>query len=140
MGNLDFAHDPGFSWYCLLLMFSGIAMLVISVVRNQATRRRVVLAIFGLGFFAYGFYLTFVFSSGHYLLFFQAFIVPVLLIFDTFRGRSSRRRQPQPPAAGGTRTMAAPSLQPMTDPGLPPMADPGLPPMADPGLPPMPPS
>ncbi len=101
MGNLNFAHNAGFSWYCLLLMFSGIAMLVIAVLRNQTTQRRVVRAIFGIVFFCYGFYLTFVFSGGHYWLFFQAFIVPVLLIMDTVRGQTARRRVRQlPPPAG----------------------------------------
>lgn len=139
MGNLDFAHHAGFSWYCLLLMFSGIVMLVIAVLRNQATQRRVIRAIFGVGFFAYGFYLAFLWGGGTYLVFFQAFIVPVLLIIDTIRSRGVRR-QPQPPVFAGQQTMAAPSLQPMTDLGLPPMTDPGLPPMPDPGLPPVPPS
>jgi hypothetical protein len=68
MGNLDFAHNAGFSWYCLLLMFSGIAMLVTSVLRYQTLQRRVLRAILGVGFFCYGFYLTFVFSGGHYAL------------------------------------------------------------------------
>jgi hypothetical protein len=91
MGNLNFAHNTGFSWYCLLLMFSGIAMLVIAVLRNQTAQRRIIRAIFGIGFFCYGFYLTFVFSGGHYVLFFQAFIVPILLIVDTVRSRTARR-------------------------------------------------
>ena len=92
MGSLNFAHNAGFSWYCLLLMFSGIAMLVMAVLRNQTTQRRVIRAIFGIGYFLYGFYLTFVFSGGHYFLFFQAFIVPVLLIIDTIRSQAARRR------------------------------------------------
>jgi hypothetical protein len=92
MGNLSFAHNAGFSWYCILLMLSGIAMLVTAVLRNQAVQRRVIRAIFGIGFFCYGFYLTFVFAGGHYVLFFQAFIVPVLLILDTIRSQASRRR------------------------------------------------
>jgi hypothetical protein len=101
MGNLSFAHNAGFSWYCILLMLSGIAMLVTAVLRNQAMQRRVIRAIFGIGFFCYGFYLTFIFSGGHYVLFFQAFIVPVLLILDTIRGRASRRRMRQTVGAGG---------------------------------------
>jgi hypothetical protein len=164
MGNLDFAQHAAFSWYCLLLMFSGIVMLVISVLRNQSTQRRVIRAILGIGFFGYGFYLAFVFGGGSYIVFFQAFIVPVLLIVDTFRSQTARRKQPQPPLNVGMSSMAGPGLQPMTgpglqpmadpglqpmpgpglqpmaDPGLQPMADPGLQPMADPGLPPMPPS
>jgi hypothetical protein len=97
MGNLDFAHNAGFSWYCLLLMFSGIAMLVTSVLRYQTLQRRVLRAILGVGFFGYGFYLTFVFAGGHYALFFQAFVVPVLLLVDTIRTQAARRRLRQPP-------------------------------------------
>ena len=100
MGNLDFAHHVGFSWYCLLLMFSGVAMLVTAVLRNQTTQRRVIRAFFGVGFFIYGFYLTFIFGGGSYFLFFQAFIVPVLLIVDTFRSQAARRRLRQPAGAG----------------------------------------
>jgi len=100
MGNLHFAHNAGFSWYCILLMFSGIAMLVMAVLRNQTTQRRVIRTIFGIGYFLYGSYLTFVFSGGHYVLFFQAFIVPVLLIIDTIRSQVARRRVRQP-AGGG---------------------------------------
>jgi len=137
MGNLDFTHQAGFSWYCLFLMFSGIALLVIAVLRNQTPQRRIVQALFGIGYFGYGFYLTFVFNSGHYVVFFYAFIVPVLLIMGAFRGGTARRPQVQPPVGTGISNMPPPNLQPMVDPGLPPM-DPGLPPVADPGLPPMP--
>jgi hypothetical protein len=101
MGHLNFAHNAGFSWYCILLMLSGIVMLVTAVLRNQALQRRVIRAIFGIGFFCYGFYLTFIFAGGHYVLFFQAFIVPVLLILDTIRGRASRRRMRQTVGVGG---------------------------------------
>ncbi len=100
MGNLNFAHNGGFSWYCILLMVSGIAMLVTAVMRNQARQRRIIRAIFGVGFFCYGFYLTFVFSGGHYVIFFQAFIVPLLLLIDTFRGQVARRRVRQPAGSG----------------------------------------
>jgi hypothetical protein len=100
MGNLNFAHNAGFSWYCILLMFSGIAMLVLAVLRNGRPARRIINAIFGIGFFGYGFYLTFIFSGGHYLVFFKAFIVPVLLIIDTVRIQTTRRRLRQP-AGGG---------------------------------------
>jgi hypothetical protein len=144
MGNLDFGHHAGFSWYCLFLMFSGIVLLLIAVLKKQTTPRRVWRAIFGVGFLGYGFYLTFIFAGGTYFVFFYAFLVPVWLIVDSFRKQPSSR--PQPPLGTGIGNMAGqnpqpiPGLQPMTDSGLPPMADPGLPPMADPGLPPVPPS
>jgi hypothetical protein len=141
MGNLDFTNHAGFSWYCLFLMFSGIALLVIAVLRNQRTQRRVLNALFGIGFFGYGFYLTFIWAGvGSYFVFFYAFILPIWLIVDAFRGGAARRQMAQPPVAVGPGTMAPPNLQPMTDPGVPPVADPGLPPMPDPGLPPTSPS
>lgn len=155
MGNLDFAHHAGFSWYCLFLMASGIVLLLIAVLKNQTTQRRIVRAIFGIGFFAYGFYLTFIFGGGSYFVFFYAFVVPILLIVETFRGRGAASQQSWRPVPGNTTgtagpgvPMANPGLQPMTDPGLPPvvdlglqpMTDPGLPPIADPGLPPTAPS
>jgi hypothetical protein len=92
MGNLNFSLHAGFSWYCLLLMFSGIAMLVLAAVRNQTRSRQVIRAIFGLGFFLYGFYLTFIFSGGHYVIFFQVLILPVLLIVDWYKTQTARRR------------------------------------------------
>lgn len=101
MGNLNFAHNAGFSWYCILLMLSGIAMLLVAVLRNQTVQRRAIRAIFGIGFFCYGFYLTFVFAGGHYVVFFQAFIVPVLLIVDSIRSQTARRRLRQPLGGGG---------------------------------------
>jgi len=137
MGNLDFANHAGFSWYCLFLMFSGIALLVLAVLKKQLPQRRIVQAIFGLGFFGYGFYLTFIWGGGSYFVFFYAFVVPVMLIVNAFRGNATRRVPAQPPVGLGSANMPPVNLQPMVDPG-PPMADPGVPPMRDPGLPPMP--
>lgn len=106
MGNLSFAHNASFSWYCILLMLAGIAMLVLGVVRAQPASRRIIRVIFGIGFFCYGFYLTFIFSGGHYVLFFQAFILPVLLIVDFFR-TTTARRQTRPAAASPPPDMPA---------------------------------
>jgi hypothetical protein len=139
----------------MFLMASGIVLLLIAVLKNQTTQRRVVRALFGIGFFAYGFYLTFIFGGGSYFVFFYAFVVPVMLIVDTFRGRgvaSQQARRPvpvgmtgvagpgTPMANSGLQSMTDPSLPPVADLGLQPMADPGLPPAADPGLPPAQPS
>jgi hypothetical protein len=137
MGNLDFSHNAGFSWYCLFLMFSGIALLLIAVLKNQRRQRRIVQALFGIGFFGYGFYLTFLFGGGSYFIFFYAFIVPVMLIVNAFRGDPARRVPARPPVGAGMASMPPPNLQPMTGPSVQPIADPGLQPMADPGLPPM---
>jgi hypothetical protein len=92
--NLDFSA-PGFSAYVLLLMGSGIAMVVIAspAVRQSSMLLRVLNTVVGLAYFGYGFYLTFLFHGGRYVLFFQAFIVPVLLIVRTVQGNRIARRQ-----------------------------------------------
>jgi len=101
MGNLNFAHNAGFSWYCILLMLSGIAMVVIGVLRNQPSARRVLRIILGIGYFCYGFYLTFLFTGGHYFLFLAAFIVPVLVIVDAVRTNATRQRARSAARGGG---------------------------------------
>src|SRR6185437_14219533 len=103
--NIDFSARPGFSAYVLLLIASGIAMLVIAspTVKRQTKVGRVLNAAFGLGFLGYGIYLGFMFKGGHYVIFFQAFILPIVLIIRTIRGAvtaPAARQQPltYPPA------------------------------------------
>jgi len=100
--NIDFNAAPGFSIYVLLLMFSGIAMLVMAspTVKHSTTGVRALNALFGLGFLGYGFYLAFLFHGGGYLIFFKAFILPVLMIFRTIRGARAARSQERPAQAG----------------------------------------
>jgi apolipoprotein N-acyltransferase len=105
MGNLDFSHHAAFSWYCIFLMLSGLAMVVIGLLPAVRSRRRVLGVIFGVVYFGYGFYLTFVFSGGHYVVFFYAFVLPVLLIADAFKIRAARHRLQQ--AADQQNRMAA---------------------------------
>ena len=108
MGNIDFTNHAGFSWYCLLLMFTGIAMLVIALVRGQTSVSKILNVVFGAGFLIYGFYLTFLFHGGTYFVFFKAFILPALLIVNTIRSAARRRarqalpgqsQSPQPPGS-----------------------------------------
>jgi hypothetical protein len=120
--NIDFAARPGFSAYVLLLMFSGLAMVVVGspVVRSQRALLRLLNVVLGLGFFAYGFYLAFIFNGGNYIIFFKAFILPVVLIV---RSIAASRRRPQtaqwqapaqqPPAAAVSQAQwNAPPVQP----------------------------
>jgi hypothetical protein len=59
---------------------------------------------FGAGFTAYGLCLLLFFQSGHYLLFYYVFLLPILMIFRFFRDRSAfRARQ------GAAPSQAAPS-------------------------------
>ena len=88
--------------YVLFLIGSGIAMLVIACVKSgQTTARRVWNAVFGAGFTLYGLYLLLFFRGGHYLIFFYAFILPVLMIIRFFRDRSAFRAKQQAAALQG---------------------------------------
>jgi hypothetical protein len=100
--NIDFDARPGFSTYVLLLMFSGLVMIALATpaVKRTSMGYRVLNGIAGAGFFGYGFYLTFIFDGGTYLIFFKAFILPVLLIVNTIRGMRSYE-PPVPPAYSG---------------------------------------
>ncbi|MFD5175301.1 hypothetical protein ACFWM1_05775 [Nocardia sp. NPDC058379] len=72
-----------FDWYVGLLAFSGIAMIVMANVKGgQSEFAQVLNAVFGIGFLGYAGYLAFVFDGGSYLIFFQAFILPVLLLIN----------------------------------------------------------
>lgn len=64
--SIDFGAAPGFSAYALLLMFSGLAMILMAGPRVKHSTRgvRALNALFGLGFLGYGFYLAFLFEGG----------------------------------------------------------------------------
>jgi hypothetical protein len=76
--------------YVLLLILSGIAMLVMASVKTgQTTTRRAWNAVFGAGFTVYGLYLLLFFHSGHYLIFFYVFILPIVMIVRFVWDRSA---------------------------------------------------
>ncbi|RDI68186.1 hypothetical protein [Nocardia pseudobrasiliensis] len=80
-----------FNWYVALLAISGIAMIAMALVKHgQSTTARSINFIFGAVFVGYAFYLAFLFDGGSYLIFFQAFIVPVLMAVNFFRNRTPR--------------------------------------------------
>ncbi|MFE2351421.1 hypothetical protein [Kitasatospora cineracea] len=98
--NIDFSLDPGFSWYVVLLMISGLITICTALVpaSGLSAGMRVFSAIAGAAFFGYGVYLAFFFEGGHYLLIFKAFIVPVVLIINFVRSMVNRaKRTPVPP-------------------------------------------
>jgi hypothetical protein len=109
--NIDFSAEPGFSAYVLLLMASGIAMVVMAspAVRQSTMFLRVLNTVVGLGFFGYGFYLTFLFDGGSYWMFFQAFVLPVVLIFRTVQAARLARREAAQGDRGGEGGVAAPA-------------------------------
>src|SRR4051812_19836085 len=98
--NIDFSHHAGFSAYVLLLMFSGVVMVFMAspVVRSESALLRLLNVTFGLGFIGYGCYLAFVFQGGTYIIFFKAFILPVLMIIRT--ARTASRPTPAGAAVG----------------------------------------
>jgi hypothetical protein len=76
--------------YVFFLIASGVLMLVMGILRAPYARRsRVVNLIMGAGFAIYGLYLLLFFQGGHYILFFYAFILPVLMTVRFFRARSA---------------------------------------------------
>ena len=106
--NLNFSSHAMFSWYVVLLLVSGAIMLVLAAVRvGQKPAGRILNLIFGLGFLGYGIYLGFIFTGGTYIVFFKAFIVPVLLIVNAVRSSTARRRAE---AAAPTAAAAPPSM------------------------------
>src|SRR5215469_18246916 len=84
-----------FNLYVFFLIASGVVMLVMGSLRAPYARRsRVANFAFGAGFTIYGLYLLLFFQGGHYVLFLYAFLVPIVMIIQFFRGRSaSRTRQ-----------------------------------------------
>ena len=108
--NIDFSRDPGFSIYVVLLMFSGLAMVLMAspMVKHSTAGVRALNALFGLGFLGYGFYLAFLFQGGGYLIFFKAFIVPVVMIFRTIRSARAARSDELPTPAAPTFAQQSP--------------------------------
>ncbi len=98
MGNLDFSNAPGFSWYCVLLLISGVTMLGMTGVPGASTGSRVANLLFGMGYAIYALYLIFVFEGVHYLIFFKAFILPVFLIIGTIKSITEKRQAAGRPA------------------------------------------
>ncbi len=81
--NIDFGQHALFSTYVLLLMGTGLAMMLLTSIGRAGRGLRLLNGLFGLGFFGYGFYLAFLFDGGSYIIFFKAFILPVVLVLRT---------------------------------------------------------
>ncbi|RMI32821.1 hypothetical protein [Nocardia stercoris] len=75
-----------FDWYIGLLAFSGLVMLVMAAVKSgQSEASRWINGILGVVYLGYACYLQFFFDGGSYLIFFQAFIVPVMMVVNFVR-------------------------------------------------------
>jgi hypothetical protein len=82
--------------YVLFLIASGVAMLVMAGVKNGlAAARKVWYFVLGGGFTVYGLYLLLFFRHGHYLFFYYAFILPVVMAVQFFRDRSANQARRQ---------------------------------------------
>ena len=80
-----------FNWYVALLAISGIIMIALAAVKNgQSSASRSLNGILGAVYLGYAVYLAFLFDGGSYLIFFQAFIVPVMMVVNFFRNRTPR--------------------------------------------------
>jgi len=76
--------------YVFFLIASGALMLVMGILRAPYARRsRTLNLIMGAGFTVYGLYLLLFFQGGHYILFFYAFVLPILMTVRFFRARSA---------------------------------------------------
>ncbi|GAA0942860.1 hypothetical protein GCM10009554_35760 [Kribbella koreensis] len=96
--NLDFGLDPVFSWYVVLLCISGVVMVGMAAVKSadQSPGSRALSVLAGLAFLGYGIYLGFIFDGGSYMMFFQAFILPALLVVNFIRSVVAKPTPPQP--------------------------------------------
>ncbi|MGC4890422.1 hypothetical protein [Micromonospora sp. DT227] len=117
--------------YTLLLLLGGIAMVAVGVaIKEQGTGSRVLNVIVGLAFFAYGFYLLFLFDGGSYRIFFYVFILPILLIVRAVKARREAREQAAAHQFAGA---PQPGMFPPAAPGQP--APYGMAPQSHPGQP-----
>ena len=131
--NLDFGLEPLFSWYVVLLCLSGVVMVALaaSSAGERSVGSRAFSGVAGLGFLGYGVYLGFIFGGGSYLMFFQAFILPALLVVNFVRALfANRQAQPQPYPEGPAQPYPGVPTQPY--PGAPAQPQPYQPGFAQP--------
>lgn len=98
MGNFDFSNHALFSWYVILLILSGIAMIGLAGLAARPFSK-VLNLLFGFGFVVYGVYLGFIWHGGTYVIFFKAFLLPVLLLISTLRTGIAKRGARKAPTA-----------------------------------------
>ena len=110
--NLDFGLEPLFSWYVVLLCLSGVVMVALAAIKagDRSVGSRALSAVAGIGFLGYGIYLGFIFQGGSYLMFFQAFILPALLVVNFVRSLfTNHPAEPQPYPGVPTQAQPYPS-------------------------------
>ena len=102
MGNLDFSNNAGFSWYCILLLISGLTLVVLGPLRRRAGSQSTVSVVVGAVFLGYGLYLTFGFHGGHYFVSYWVLILPIVLITQLVRSSNATRYSSVARQAGPT--------------------------------------
>jgi hypothetical protein len=127
--NLDFGLEPLFSWYVVLLCLSGVVMVALAAIKpgGQSAGSRALSAVAGIGFLGYGIYLGFIFEGGSYMMFFQAFILPALLVVNFVRSLfTNHPAEPQPQPYPGVPTQPYPGAPTQAQPysGAPTQAQP----------------
>lgn len=105
MGNFDFSNHASFSWYVLLLILGGILMIGLAGIAARPLSRVLNLVV-GFGFVVYGVYLGFIWRGGTYVVFFTAFLLPVLLLISTVRSGIRRRGASNAPTVAPAATMS----------------------------------
>lgn len=98
--------------YIVALVIGGI-VLVVSAIGGfgQNTAARVLSGLGGLGFIGYAFYLLFIFDGGSVRIFFYAFVLPIIALFNAVKSFKAKRQaaaqqagqmqfQPMQPGAG----------------------------------------
>src|SRR5437588_11364641 len=96
MGNLDFANSAEFSWYCVLLVISGLTVIVLSRSRGKSRYGLTLNLVLGVAFLCYGDYLIFGFRGDHYFIPYWVLILPVVLLTRTNRSSNGdKARRPE---------------------------------------------
>jgi phosphate/sulfate permease len=93
LASLDYmANDGTFAFYVLALGVSGILLLIVAALGlGQSVGMRILDAVIGIAFLGYGGYLALIFEGESYRIFFYAFVVPILLLFQIFKGWRAAR-------------------------------------------------
>lgn len=86
--------DGQFLGYVAALAVSGVILLVLAALPlGASTGSRVLNGLIGLAMLGYAFYLFFIFEGGEVRIFFYVFVVPVLLIVQTFKSIKEKREE-----------------------------------------------
>ena len=91
--NIDFAAEPLFSAYAVMLVITGLGTIAFAAtgMGAEAVTTRLVAAVMGLAMAGYGVYLAFFFTGTDYHILWQVFFAPVVLIAVVLKGIADRR-------------------------------------------------